>query len=151
VQKLPIELDKAWDFFSDPQNLQAITPADLGFKIVSQHHGEKMYAGQIIEYYVSPVLHIPVYWMTEITHVEDKRYFIDEQRFGPYSLWHHEHHFKEVTGGVEMTDIVNYKLPFGFFGSLLHSLFVRKQIKEVFDYRYNVLEKQFGKMIGLRN
>jgi ligand-binding SRPBCC domain-containing protein len=90
----------------------------MGFSIISKHHGEKMYAGQIIEYKVKPVLGIPLYWMTEITHVADRKYFIDEQRFGPYSLWHHQHHFKEVEGGVEMTDIVHYKLPFWFWATL---------------------------------
>ena len=104
VQKIPISLEKAWSFFSDPANLQVITPATMGFKVMSKHQGPVMYAGQIIEYKVSPVLNIPLYWMTEITQVKDKEYFIDEQRFGPYSFWHHQHHFKEIPGGVEITD-----------------------------------------------
>ena len=109
VQQIPIDLETAWSFFSRPDNLKDITPAEMGFNIISKYHGEKMYAGQFIEYKVSPVLNIPLYWMTEITHVEDKKYFVDEQRFGPYSLWHHQHHFAAITGGVEMTDIVHYK------------------------------------------
>ncbi|HNJ96438.1 MAG TPA: SRPBCC family protein, partial [Ferruginibacter sp.] len=96
VQRIPISMEAAWDFFSDPANLQKITPDTMGFRIISQHHGGRMYAGQLIEYRVSPVLGIPVYWMTEITHVEAGRYFVDEQRYGPYSLWHHQHHFKPV-------------------------------------------------------
>ena len=138
-------MDEAWDFFSSPANLQKITPEKLGFKIVSKHHGEKMYAGQIIEYYVKPLFGIPLYWMTEITHVVDKKYFIDEQRFGPYTMWHHQHHFKETPEGIEMTDIVHYKLPFGILGELAHSLFVKKQLKGIFDYRFKVVEDLWGK------
>lgn len=143
IQQLPVSIDVAWEFFSSPKNLQKITPDHLGFKIISKHHGEKMYAGQIIEYKVKPVLGIPLYWMTEITHVEDKKYFIDEQRFGPYSLWHHQHHFKENDKGVEMTDIVHYKLPLGFLGDIAHVLFVKNQLKQIFDYRHQVVEKLF--------
>ncbi len=139
VQLLPISLQEAWDFFSSPANLSTITPDHLGFQIVSKHHGEKMYAGQIIEYTVKPVLGIPLYWMTEISHVEDKKYFVDEQRFGPYCMWHHQHHFKETIAGVEMTDIVHYKLPLGILGRIAHCLFVKKQLKQIFDYRYKVV------------
>lgn len=144
VQKLPVTLNTAWEFFSSPDNLKEITPGKLGFNIISQHHGENMYAGQIIEYKVSPVLGIPLYWMTEITHVEDHKYFVDEQRFGPYSMWHHQHHFKEVPGGVEMTDIVHYKLPFWFLGDIAQALFVKKQLQHIFDYRYKKVEQLFG-------
>jgi ligand-binding SRPBCC domain-containing protein len=140
-----VSLDTAWDFFSSPANLKDITPASMGFNIISQHHGEKMYAGQIIEYKVKPVLGIPLYWMTEITHVEDKKYFVDEQRFGPYSLWHHQHHFKAVIDGVEMTDIVHYKLPFWFLGDIANELFVQQQLKGIFDYRYKKVEELFVK------
>ncbi|MEP6713469.1 MAG: SRPBCC family protein [Ferruginibacter sp.] len=143
VQIIPVSLDKAWSFFSNPANLQAITPQNLGFKIISEHHGDDMYAGQVIEYKVKPVMNIPIYWMTEITHVEDKKYFVDEQRFGPYSLWHHQHHFKEIPGGVEMTDIVHYKLPFWVLGDIANSLFVKKQLNEIFEYRFKVVEKMF--------
>lgn len=114
VQKIPLSLEKAWQFFSKPDNLQIITPAKMGFTIRSRHHGTTMYAGQILEYTVRPLLNISLYWMTEITHVEQHRYFVDEQRFGPYSMWHHQHHFVAVEGGVEMTDIVHYKIPFWF-------------------------------------
>ncbi len=146
VQLLPISLNKAWDFFSDPANLASITPASMGFNIISQHHGEKMYAGQIIEYTIKPVLGIPLYWMTEITHVADYKYFIDEQHYGPYSLWHHQHHFKETEHGVEMTDIIHYKIPFWFFGDLANILFVKRQLNKIFDYRYKKAEELFGKV-----
>ena len=151
VQHLPISLPEAWDYFSRPNNLSEITPADMGFVIRSKHHGEIMYAGQIIEYTVKPVLGIPVYWMTEITHVKDQEYFIDEQRFGPYDLWHHQHHFKAVTGGVEMIDIVHYKLPFWFLGDIAHALFVKNKLQQIFDYRKIAVEKKFGMLTGLIN
>ena len=144
VQKIPVSLHKAWDYFSNPANLQAITPENMGFKVISKHHGDIMYAGQIIEYRVKPVLGIPIYWMTEITQVKDKEYFIDEQRFGPYSLWHHQHHFKAIEGGVEMTDIVHYKNPMWVFGKLANALFVRKKLKGIFEYRYKKVEELFG-------
>ncbi|MFZ1312494.1 MAG: SRPBCC family protein, partial [Chitinophagaceae bacterium] len=134
VQKIPISLERAWGFFSNPANLQAITPGDMGFKIVSKYHGDKMYAGQIIEYTVKPLLGIPVYWMTEITQVKDKEYFIDEQRFGPYSLWHHHNQFKERPGGVEMTDIIHYNNPAWFLGKIANTLFVKKKLEGIFEY-----------------
>ncbi len=140
---LPITLAEAWDFFSNPANLQQITPDSMGFEVISQYHGPKMYPGQLIEYHVKPLFGIRLYWMTEITHVTEGRYFVDEQRYGPYSLWHHQHHFKEVAGGVEMTDIVHYKIPFGWLGDLANSLMVRKKLQEIFDYRKQYVEKHF--------
>src|SRR6478736_1426681 len=128
VQKIPISIDTAWEFFSNPANLQAITPSNMGFKIISKYHGQQMYAGQIIEYKVSPVLGIPLYWMTEITHVEPTKYFVDEQRFGPYALWHHQHHFTSIPGGVEMTDIVNYRNPLGFIGRIANNIFIKNRL-----------------------
>jgi ligand-binding SRPBCC domain-containing protein len=143
VQLIPTDLKTAWDFFSNPNNLKDITPANLGFKVISRYQGDTMYPGQVIEYKVSPLLGIPLYWMTEITHVEDKKYFVDEQRFGPYSLWHHQHHFKEVNGGVEMTDIVHYKIPFWFLGDIANSLLVQQQVKGIFSFRFKKVEELF--------
>lgn len=145
VQKIPVSLEDAWVFFSNPANLQAITPGDMGFTIISRHHGESMYAGQLIEYKVRPIPGIPVYWMTEITHVKDREYFIDEQRFGPYRLWHHQHHFKEIPGGVEMTDIVHYKNPLWLLGRLANVLFVRRKLQNIFEFRFSKVEELFGK------
>jgi ligand-binding SRPBCC domain-containing protein len=145
VQKIPATLEKAWQFFATPDNLQDVTPEKLGFKILSLYHGKSMYAGQIIEYTVKPILGIPLYWMTEITHVDDKKYFVDEQRYGPYSMWHHQHHFKEIEGGIEMTDIVHYKIPFGFLGTIAHGLFVHSQLKKIFSFRFEKTEALFGK------
>ena len=144
VQVIPASLDKVWDFFSVADNLQAITPTNIKFKILSSHHGDKIYPGQLIEYKIRPLLNIPLYWMTEITHVEDKVFFVDEQRFGPFNLWHHQHHFKETEEGVEMTDIVHYKLPMWFLGSIANALFVKRQLRELFEYRYKAVKIQFG-------
>jgi len=147
-QKVPIPLEQAWDFFSSPKNLATITPDHLGFKITSTDVRETMYPGQIITYKVKPLLGIPLPWMTEITHVADKDYFVDEQRFGPYALWHHKHFFKAIDGGVEMIDKVDYKLPLGFLGSIANRLFVKRQLKGIFDYRYAKLEALFGRWEG---
>jgi ligand-binding SRPBCC domain-containing protein len=141
-------MEVAWDFFSMPQNLKEITPKELGFNIISKHHGERMYAGQIIEYTVSPILGIPLYWMTEITQVVDKQFFIDEQRYGPYSLWHHQHHFKLIEGGVEMTDIVHYKVPFWFLGDIANSILVKNELRKIFDIRFRKAEEMLGKWPG---
>jgi len=145
IELIPVSLTEAWDFFYNPANLQAITPPKMGFQIISKYHGPRMYAGQLIEYRVKPVLGIPLYWMTEITHVKDREFFVDEQRFGPYSLWHHQHHFKEVEGGVEMTDIVHYKIPGWFIGDIMNSVYVKNELKHIFDYRFKKVEELFGK------
>jgi ligand-binding SRPBCC domain-containing protein len=147
-QNLPISIEQAWDFFSKPSNLKEITPPNLGFEIISKHHGNVMYPGQIIEYTVKPVLGIPLYWMTEITHVEPLKFFVDEQRYGPYSMWHHQHHFKAIPGGVAMTDIVHYKLPLFFLGDIAHGLFVKNQLNGIFDFRFKKTEALFGKFKG---
>jgi ligand-binding SRPBCC domain-containing protein len=144
-QTLPISMEFAWDFFSSPLNLSKITPEYLKFKVLSDREFlTKMYPGQAITYTVRPIMNIPLFWMTEITHVEDQAFFVDEQRVGPYALWHHQHHFKAVEGGVEMTDLVHYKLPLGILGKIAHALFVKKQVAEIFDYRYRKLEEVFG-------
>lgn len=145
VQKIPISLDAAWDFFSKPSNLKTITPDYMGFIIKTDVNGH-MYAGQIINYTVTPVLGIPMSWTTEITHVEDKKYFVDEQRFGPYAFWHHKHFFKAIDGGVEMIDIVDYAIPFGPLGWIANSILVKSKLKEIFDYRFKKVEELFGKM-----
>jgi ligand-binding SRPBCC domain-containing protein len=145
-QNIPVSLDKAWDFFSSPLNLEKITPKEMKFVVTSDYTSDtKVYAGMIITYKVSPLLGIKLNWMTEITHVQDHQYFVDEQRFGPYALWHHQHHFKQITGGVEMTDILNYAIPYGIIGRLSNRLLVGKQIKNIFDYRVKAIEELFGK------
>ena len=144
-QKLPITLQEAWDFISDPKNLAVITPDTMGFKTLSGDE-RKMFSGQIIHYTITPVLGIKVQWVTEITHVVDKSFFVDEQRYGPYKFWHHKHFLKEISDGVEMEDIVHYKLPMGFLGRLAHPLLVKPKLEEIFNYREKKLKELFGEM-----
>lgn len=148
IQKIPVDINTAWQFFSNPGNLAAITPADMSFAVISKYSGNIMYPGQIIEYKVKPLPGLRVYWMTEITHVSDKKFFVDEQRFGPYSLWHHQHHFTVIEGGVEMTDIVHYKIPYWFIGDIANSLLVRKQLQKIFSFRYKAVNDKFGAWPG---
>ena len=144
-QFIPISLDEAWDFFSSPLNLEKITPKDMNFIVTSGYNKDtKAYAGMIITYKVSPVAGIKMDWMTEITHVQEKEYFVDEQRFGPYALWHHQHHFKAVDGGVLMNDILNYAIPYGIIGRLGNAIFVRNKIKQIFAYREKAIVDLFG-------
>jgi ligand-binding SRPBCC domain-containing protein len=143
LQNLPISVDEAWDFLSDPANLKTITPDYMGFNILSGAD-RKMFPGQIIQYIVTPLARIPTKWVTEITHVKDKEYFVDEQRFGPYALWHHKHFIKAIPGGVEMEDIIDYKLPMGILGQLAHPIVVKPKLKEIFDFRYQKLIELFG-------
>lgn len=142
-QFLPISIEEAWSFFSSPKNLQTITPDYMGFKIKSGADSA-MYPGQLITYTVSPVLGIPMGWVTEITHVDSPNYFVDNQRFGPYAMWHHKHFFKVLENGVEVEDIVDYKLPLGFLGNIAHVLFVKNKLKQIFDYREKKLIELFG-------
>ena len=145
TQKVPASIDKVWDFISSPANLKKITPEYMGFNITSKLLSEKMYPGMIISYKVSPVLGIKMTWVTEITQVKEKEYFVDEQRVGPYSMWHHEHKIEPIEGGVLMTDIVSYKPPFGILGSIANSILIKNQLKEIFDFRTLAMEKMFGK------
>jgi len=132
-QFVATDLKTCWEFFSSPGNLKKITPASMGF-IITSDPPPVMYAGQLITYIVKPLFGIPVSWVTEITQVEEGRYFIDEQRAGPYRMWHHEHFFRETEGGVEMTDKVLYALPFGFLGRMALPL-VRSRIDAIFKFR----------------
>ena len=142
-QFLPITLTEAWEFFSSPANLDAITPDELSFKTVYLP-GDKMYEGQIIEYkvMVAPAIWVP--WVTEIKCVREKESFIDEQRFGPYKFWHHLHSFEEKDGGVLMKDLVHYALPFWPFGEIGHGIFVRPKLESIFGFRKEILAKRFS-------
>jgi ligand-binding SRPBCC domain-containing protein len=141
-QFVKTDMATCWDFFSDPKNLSKITPQSMGF-IVRTELPDKMYEGLMIEYTVRPILGIPMNWITEIKTVKNHSFFVDEQRKGPYRIWHHEHHFKEVEGGVEMTDIVSYELPLGFLGRLMHPILVKNKLKEIFDYRRQKVDELF--------
>lgn len=148
VQKIPVTLEEAWTFFSQPKNLFTLTPPHLNLKATNDVYGGDMYAGQIIAYKVKPLLRIPLFWMTEITHVEPLKFFVDEQRRGPYALWHHQHHFKPIDCGVEMTDLIHYGLPFGPFGWLGHSLVVKSELQKIFAYRFAKINELFGAWPG---
>ncbi len=142
-QFVPASLDEVWDFISSPKNLKEITPKHMGFDITTPDLPEKMYPGMIISYKVKPMLGIPLTWVTEITQVEEKKFFVDEQRVGPYAMWHHQHHVEEVEGGVMMTDIVSYRPPMAFLGSIANALFIRKQLEGIFSFREKAMVKKF--------
>ena len=144
-QKLPISVDKAWEFLSNPKNLKEITPKHMNFRILSGAD-RSIFAGQIIQYKVTPMLGISTKWVTEITHVKDKEYFVDEQRFGQYALWHHKHFIKKIDGGVEMEDVIDYKIPFGIIGQIAHPIIVKNKLKQIFKYRENKLKELFGEI-----
>ena len=144
TQLIKSDLNTVWEFISSPKNLSAITPEYMQFEVLSDPGDSGMYPGQIIEYFVRPVLGIKLHWVTEITHIQEKKYFVDEQRFGPYTFWHHKHMLKELNDGILMNDLVHYQLPFGLLGKLGNALLVKKQLKQVFDYRYQVVEQLFN-------
>lgn len=141
-QFLPLSLKEAWNYFSSPKNLNEITPEDMTFEITS-HLPDEMYEGLIITYKVAPIFNIPVNWCTEITHIKKPFYFVDEQRKGPYNIWHHEHHFKEVIGGVMMTDLLYYDIGKSIFGWLAGELFVHRKVNQIFEYREKKLKDIF--------
>jgi len=144
TQLIKSDIDSVWEFMSSPKNLAKITPSYMKFEILSDLGDGKMYQGQIIEYYVRPLLNIKLHWVTEITHVKEKEFFVDEQRFGPYSFWHHKHLFKQTDKGIEMSDIIHYKLPAGIVGKIANELFIKKQLNEVFRYRNEVVNNFFN-------
>ncbi len=145
TQKVNATIDEVWDFISSPSNLKEITPDYMGFDIVTKGLPEKMYPGMIIGYKVSPVANIKTTWVTEITQVENKKFFVDEQRIGPYAMWHHQHFIEPIPGGgVLMTDIVTYQPPFGFLGAIANSILIKKKLTEIFAYRAKAVEKRFG-------
>jgi ligand-binding SRPBCC domain-containing protein len=144
IQKIPVSIEEVWKFFSNPHNLLAITPPFLNLKMTNELFGDEVYAGQVMTYTVKPLFGIPIQWMTEITHVERFKLFVDEQRKGPYQLWHHQHHFKTIEGGVEMTDLVHYRLSLGILGSTVHVITMKNKLREIFTYRYFKINEIFG-------
>ena len=145
TQKIAASMDEVWAFISNPNNLKEITPKHMGFKVTSKQDCSVMYPGMIITYKVSPLLGIEMDWMTEITHVKEGEYFVDEQRIGPYAMWHHQHKIEAIEGGVLMTDIVTYQPPLGFLGAIANTLMIKKQLKQIFDFRTVAVENRFGK------
>ncbi len=145
-QIIPGDIDQVWNYISSPNNLKEITPEYMGFEVTSEDMPEKMYPGMIISYRVSPFWGIKLKWVTEITHVKEKEYFIDEQRIGPYAMWHHQHKIEKIDSAVLMTDIVSYQPPFLFLGAIVNSMIIEKQLNEIFDFRRKALEKVFGRV-----
>ena len=143
TQKLPISVDEAWEFLSDPKNLKIITPAKMSFDIISGAD-RPIYAGQILQYKVTPMMGIRTKWVSEIKSIVPKKYFVDEQLYGPYSLWHHKHFICEIEGGVEMEDIIDYRIPLGILGRMIHPLLVKPRLEEIFNYRQKKLVELFG-------
>ena len=142
-QQLNCDIETAWRFFSSPHNLAKITSKDMGFTVLSKEDADEIYEGMIIDYTVSPLFGIPLKWTTKIIQVYKNRSFTDFQEKGPYKLWHHFHEFIPNENGVLMKDTVDYELPFGFLGTIAHSLLVKSKVQEIFDYRYQVLEELF--------
>jgi ligand-binding SRPBCC domain-containing protein len=144
-QQLHCDIKTAWSFFSSPQNLSRITPPEMRFRVLPGAHGEDLFEGMMIDYSVSPLLGIPVKWTTRITQVDDQKSFTDYQHKGPYTLWNHFHEFIPNESGVLMKDTVDYELPFGMIGEIVHALVVRKKLNRIFDYRHQVLEELINK------
>ena len=142
-QFIPADLTTVWDFFSSPKNLKAITPPEMNFEVLEITGGEKMYAGQMISYKVSPLPFVRVRWVTEIKNVEYKRYFTDEQKVGPFALWYHQHFFSELNNGVLMTVEISYAIPFGILGRIANRMVVEKQVGNIFNYRTERIKSHF--------
>ncbi len=142
-QQLSCDIETAWKFFSSANNLSEITPKDMGFIVLTKMDRDEIYEGMLIDYYVSPLFGIKMKWQTEITHVDFRKSFIDFQKKGPYKLWNHHHEFIPNENGVLMKDTIDYELPMGFLGEIAHSLFVRKKLEYIFDYRFKVLNELF--------
>lgn len=143
-QFIKTDINNLWDFISSPENLKRITPEYMGFDITSDNLSGKMYEGMIISYKVSPLFGIKTTWVTEITHIREKEYFVDEQRIGPYKFWHHQHLLIEKEGGTMMQDIVSYSPPFGILGSIINKLVISKKLTQIFNYRRRALDKIFN-------
>jgi len=137
-------LEEVWDFFAHPENLEKVTPEEVAFETLTDVKGQQVYPGMLIEHRIAPILGIKLGWITEIKHVEHLKYFVDEQRFGPYAMWHHQHHFEAVKEGTQMTDILHYKVPYGPIGSMANALFVEKMIHGIFDHRKEAFDKVFA-------
>lgn len=136
-------LEDVWNFFSMPENLEKVTPEHVNFKTIGGKKGEVVYPGMIVQHQLAPLLGIKMLWTTEIKQVKEQEYFIDEQRFGPYAFWHHQHWFEAVENGTKMTDILHYKVPYGIIGTIADALFVNKMVDEIFEHREEVFKKVF--------
>ena len=145
TQQLNCTIDVAWDFFSSPHNLEKITPRDMGFEVLTKMKNDEIFEGLIIDYLVRPLFKVPLKWKTRITQVDFQKSFTDFQEKGPYKLWNHSHYFEANENGVLMRDVVDYELPLGILGNLMHTLVVKRKLNHIFDYRYHILEERFNK------
>ena len=144
AQKINASKQEVWDFISSPSNLKKITPPDMGFDITSDNSSEKMYEGMIISYIVKPIFNIKTKWVTEITHIKEGHFFIDEQRMGPYKMWHHQHFIEDIPGGVLMKDIVSYIPPLGILGAIANQFIIKNKLEEIFAFRKRALDSKYG-------
>ena len=144
-QQLPITVEEAWEFLSNPRNLKIITPSYMSFDIITGDE-KPMFAGQIIQYLVTPILGIKTKWVSEITHFEEKKNIVDVQIYGPYELWHHKHFINKIEGGVELEDIIDYKVPLGILGQMVHPFIVKPKLEEIFNYRQQKMIEIFGEI-----
>ena len=144
TQQLNCDIAAAWKFFSSPHNLSRITPKEMNFVVKTEIAVDEIYEGMQIGYTVSPVLSVPLKWITIITQVDYQKSFTDFQKKGPYKYWNHQHEFIANEQGVLMKDRVDYELPFGFLGTIAHKIFVQKKLSSIFDYRYKILEERFN-------
>jgi ligand-binding SRPBCC domain-containing protein len=143
TQKLPITVDEAWAFLCNPANLSKLTPPKMNMNIISKED-RPIYAGQILQYSVTPLPGFKTKWVSEITQFKDRNYFVDVQLYGPYSFWHHKHFIRAIEGGVEMEDLIHYKVPLGWLGQLVQPIIVKPKLEAVFNFRKTQLEAIFG-------
>ena len=143
-QELCLSIEQCWEFFSNPANLKVLTPPSLRMDIEEKDNSPKIYPGMILSHTIRPFLNIPLQWISEITHILPFQYFIDEQLYGPYKFWHHEHRFRPSTKGVEVSDTIHYMMPYGYLGQAAHRLGIKQKIEEAFVFRKNTLEELFG-------
>jgi ligand-binding SRPBCC domain-containing protein len=143
-QLVRASLADTWKYFSNPKNLRHITPRELGFRVVTADLPDEIYPGLFIEYKVSPILRIPLTWVTEITHVEAGKMFADEQRIGPYRIWSHKHFFRKDGRFTHMTDRVDYALPAIPLASVANALVVRPKLEHIFNFRKAVVDSLFS-------
>ncbi len=142
-QWIPAPLKIVWEYFADPVNLDELTPPDMNFQIIGGG-GRTMYEGQMIEYRVGFMWGLRSLWLTEISHVRQREYFVDEQRMGPYRLWIHEHLFTPSRGGVMMNDLVTYAVPFSLLGDVVNTFWIQGRLARIFDYRTRKIAQLFG-------
>tara|TARA_B110000263_G_scaffold195326_1_gene173683 strand:- start:81 stop:578 length:498 start_codon:yes stop_codon:yes gene_type:complete len=147
-QTVAKEIDLLWDFFRKPRNLNKLTPEDVQFKIISGE-SDDFYEGKIISYKIKPFKLVALNWVTEISQVKEGSYFIDNQIFGPYKMWHHEHHFKRNDNGTtEIIDKVKYKVPFYILGRLIHKIFIRRKLFKIFMFRQKKINELFNNLLS---